>query len=63
MLNEEYIVACENRRKSVEKALAIVMTSTNGPDEKFLDVLDSYIMGKISLEDIEAGIDRLEYLE
>ena len=46
----EYIEACEKRRKSVEKALAIVMTATNGPDEAFMDVLDAYIFGKISLE-------------
>ena len=58
----EYIEACEKRRKSVEKALAIVMTATNGPDEAFMDVLDAYIFGKISLEEMETRIDRLEYL-
>ncbi len=62
MLDDAYIEAYEKRRKSVEKALAIVMTATNGPDERFLDVLDSYIMGNISLEEMETRIDRLEYL-
>ncbi len=63
MLDEEYIVACEKRRKSVEKALAIVVSATNGPDEGFKSVLEDYIEGKILLEEMEARIDRLEYLE
>ena len=63
MIDEAYIEACEKRRKSVEKALAIVMTAINGTDEKNMDVLDSYIMGKISLEEMEARIDRLKYLK
>lgn len=62
LTNDQYITACEKRRKSVEKALAIVMTATNGPDEAFMDVLDAYIFGKISLEEMETRIDRLEYL-
>ena len=62
LVDEAYVAACEKRRKSVEKALAIVLTATNGPDEVFMDVLDSYIFGKISLEEMETRIDRLEYL-
>ena len=62
LINDEYVAACEKRRKSVEKALAIVMTATNGPDEAFMDVLDAYIFGNISLEEMETRIDRLEYL-
>lgn len=63
MLDEEYIAACEKRRKSVEKALAIVLSATNGPNERFMKVLEDYIEGKITLEEMEAGIDRLEYLD
>lgn len=62
IVDEEYIVACERRRKSVEKMLAIILTATNGPDEIFMDVLDAYIFGKITLEEMETRIDRLEYL-
>ena len=62
MLDEEYIAACEKRRKSVEKALAIVLSATNGPNERFMKVLEDYIEGKITLEEMEAGIERLEYL-
>lgn len=62
MLDKEYIAACEKRRKSVEKALAIVLSATNGPNERFMKVLEDYIEGKISLEEMEAGIDRMKYL-
>ena len=51
---------CE--RKSVENAMAIMLTATQGPDDLFMDILDAYIFGKISLEEMECRIDRLEYL-
>ena len=47
------------RRKSVENAMAIMLGATNGPDEVFLEVLDSYIFGEITLEE---RIDRFEYM-
>ena len=62
IVDESYITACEDRRKSVERVMAILLTATNGPDEKFMGVLDSYIDGHISLEEMEARVDRLEYL-
>lgn len=54
LISQSYIEACEARRKSVENAMAIVLSATNGPDEMFLEVLDSYIFGKITLEEMEA---------
>ena len=54
--------ACEARRKSVEKAMAIVLSASNGPDELFLEILNSYIFGEITLEEMEERIDRFEYL-
>ena len=54
--------AGEARRKSVENAMAIMLSATNGPDELFMEVLDSYIFGKITLEEMETRIDRFEYL-
>ena len=62
LMTQSYLEACEARRKSVENAMAIMLSATNGPDELFMDVLDSYIFGKISLEEMESRIDRLEYL-
>ena len=62
MLDKEYIAACEKWRKSVEKALAIVLSATNGLNERFMKVLEDYIEGKISLEEMEAGIERMKYL-
>lgn len=63
LVEETYIEACEMRRKSVEKAMAIVLSATDGPNQKFMEALENYIFGKISLQELEAGIDRLEYLE
>ena len=61
LISQSYIEACERRRKSVENAMAIILSATSGPDEMFLDALDSYIFGKITLEEMEAKIDRFEY--
>lgn len=62
LISTSYIEACDVRRKSVENAMAVMLSATNGPDELFLEVLDSYILGKITLEELEARIDRFEYL-
>lgn len=62
LMSEAYLLGCEERRKSVERALAVVLSATNGPDEAFLGVLDDYIDGKISLEEMEKRVDRLEYI-
>ena len=59
---EDYVSACERRRASVERMMAILLTSTNGPDEIFMNVLDDYIFGKITLDEMESNVDRLEYL-
>ena len=62
-ISQSDVEACEARRKSVENAMAIMLCATNGPDELFLEVLDSYILGKITLEEMEERIDRFEYLK
>lgn len=62
VISQSDIEACETRRKSVENAMAIMLSATNGPDELFLEVLNSYIFGEITLEEMEERIDRFEYL-
>ena len=62
-ISQSDIEVCEARRKSVENAMAIMLSATNGPDEEFLEVLNSYIFGEITLEELEERIDRFEYLE
>lgn len=52
----------EERRKSVERAMAIMTTSTNGPDKRFMEALELYVDGKITLEEMEVKVDGLEYL-
>ena len=61
-ISQSDVEVCEARRKSVENAMAIVLSATNGPDEVFLEVLNSYILGEITLEELEERIDRFEYL-
>lgn len=61
-ISQSDIEACEARRKSVENAMAIMLSATNGPDEEFLEALNSYIFGEITLEEMEQRIDRFEYL-
>ena len=56
-MNQEYIDACEKRRRSVENAMAIMLTATSGPDDLFMKVIEDYIYGKISLEEMERKID------
>lgn len=62
-LNQSYLEECKERRKSVENAMSIMLSATNGPDELFLSVLESYISGKITLEEMENHINRFDYLE
>ena len=50
------------RRKSIENAMAIMLCATKGPDETFMKALDSYILGGITLEEMEERINRFEYL-
>ena len=62
IINSNYINDYENRRKSVERALAIVFSATNGPDKTFMNALNDYIEGKITLSELEQNVDSLSYL-
>lgn len=61
-ISQSDVKACEARKKSVENVMAIMLSATNGPDELFLEVLDSYIYGKITLDEMEERINCFEYL-
>ena len=61
-MNKQYLSECEARRKSVERALAVILTATNGPNKSFMDALDDYIFGKISLRQLENGVDNIDYI-
>lgn len=63
LISQSEVEACEARRKSVENTMAIMLSATNGPDEVFLEALNSYIFGEITLEELEERIDRFEYLK
>ena len=62
IVDGNYVDECEKRRKSVERALAIVLTATKGPDEEFMNALELYISGKLTLSEIEKKVNRLEYI-
>lgn len=62
IIDSNYVDECEKRRKSVERALAIVLTATKGPDEEFMNALELYISGKLTLSEIEKKVNRLEYI-
>ena len=61
--SKSFIISSENRRKSVQRATAIIMTATKGPDEVFLEALENYINGEITLEELETNVDNLKYIE
>ena len=61
-VNGKYILDYEWREKNVDRVLAILLSASNAPDEKFLEALNEYISGKMTLHDIECKVDRLEYL-
>lgn len=50
--------------KKEEKVLnvAVVLTATEGPDEEFMNALELYINGKLTLSEIENKVNRLEYI-
>ena len=56
------VAAAEERKKSVERCLAILLTATEGPDELFMDALEQYVDGSLSLAELEQRVDRLEYI-
>ena len=62
-LSQSYINECEARRKNVENAMAIMLSAINGLDKLFEEALNTYIIGEITLEELEKRIDRFEYLE
>ena len=59
---DDYTTACAERRKQVERALAITLTATEGPNELFMNALEAYISGEITLDELERNVDNLEYL-
>ena len=62
IIDSNYVDECEKRRKSVERALAVVLTATEGPNEEFMNALELYINGKLTLSEIENKVNRLEYI-
>ena len=62
IINSNYINDYENRINSVERSLAIILSATNGPDKTFMNALNDYIEGEITLSELEQNVDSLSYL-
>ena len=62
-INVEHLDTFEARKKYVERTLAILYTATNGPNQTFMKVLEQYIEGAITLDELERRVDQLEFLE
>ena len=51
-----------SKKFTKDTCLAILLTATDGPNEAFMDALEAYIEGNISLSEMEKKVDRLEYI-
>lgn len=63
MKDEKYLQECEERRKIVANTLAVGLTATEGPNEAFLNALDDYIAGRLSLEELTERTKQMEYVD
>lgn len=52
----------KKRRKAVDNALGILLTAANMPNESYLNALDDFVVGKISLEELDRKVHKLEYI-
>lgn len=62
-MNNQSLMEYEARRKLVANTLAVVMTATKGPNKAFMNALNDYIYGKLSLEELTIRTKQREYLE
>ena len=61
-ITPQYIETCDVRRHRVERILAILYTATNGPDNLFMDALEDYIEGVLTIDELESRVDEFKYL-
>lgn len=63
MVNEQYLKECATRRLYVERALAIVTTAAQAPNALFMDALEQFVDGTLSLEELEHNVNQFNYLK
>lgn len=49
----------ENRRKAVNEAIGLNIMAGSTPSKKFNDLIEKYISGEKSLDEIELEIDKI----
>lgn len=52
----------KKRRDAVDTALGITLTAASMPNQRYLDALDDYVAGKITLEELDENVHNLKYL-
>lgn len=52
----------KKRRKAVNNALGILLTAADLPNQKYLKALDDFVLGKITLEELDQKVHKLEYI-
>lgn len=52
----------KKRRDAVDTALGITLTAAPMPNQRYLDALDDYVAGKITLEELDENVHNLKYL-
>ena len=62
MMSDE-LLAMEQRRSAVAKSLAISCTAAQAPTKSFMKALDDFVVGTISLEELNENIDNMMYIE
>ncbi len=52
----------KKRRDTVDNALGILLTAASLSNNRYLDALDDYVAGKITLEELDENVHKLKYL-
>ncbi len=63
MIDTPYVKECNLRRLYVERSLAIVTTAAQAPNDLFMNALENFIAGKLSLEELESNVNNFNYLK
>lgn len=62
VVTEKSVKKIEERRLSVERALAISLSAAIYPTDSFMTDLEKYILGEITFNELENNVDKMKYL-
>lgn len=61
--NKKFYEECIKRQYAKNVALAILTSATDYPTTSYLEALDDWVLGKITLEELDRNVDLVLYLE